>query len=191
MLLALVYSGGRVVIHSKEIPLRNSKIRFAAVSLIGGVAALVSGGCVVYTQPAYQPAVYQPAVYQPAPVAVEGPVFEAPGVVLIDVEPPPYERVYVYDPGYPPGCYLYGGFYYYGGYRYPHDVFINRYVTVNVTQNRYVNVEENRRQTTVIQERQTTEYQRTGGRPANRAGNPGSRIDDGRVERKPDPNHPY
>ena len=175
--------------------MRNSMIRFAVVSLIGGAAALACGGCVVYAQPAYQPAVYQPAVYQPAPaVAVEGPVFEAPGVVLIDVEPPPYERVYVYDPGYPPGCYLYGGFYYFGGYRYPHDVFIDRYVTVNVRENRYINVEENRRQVTVIQERQRTEYQRTGGRRVNPAGNPGSRVGDGDrpLERKPDQNHnPY
>ena len=37
-------------------------------------------------------------------------------------------------------AYLWGGFYYYGGYRYHHDVFVHRYVEVNVHEHRYVNV---------------------------------------------------
>jgi hypothetical protein len=134
-------------------------MRKLSVSVACGMVAVICAGCVVYTQPAYRPVAYEPA---PAP---GGPVVVAPGVVAIDVEPPPPERVYVYDPGYPPGCYFYGGFYWYGGYRYPHDVFINRYVTVNVRENRYVNVEENRRVTVQVQERQRQEYVRNGGHP--------------------------
>jgi hypothetical protein len=95
---------------------------------------------------------------EPAPVVVDGGVY-------VDVLPPPEERVYVYDPGYPPGCFVYGGYYYYGGYRYPHDVFINRVVNVNVHENRYVNIEENRRQVEVIRVRQQADYSRYGGRP--------------------------
>jgi len=87
-----------------------------------------------------------------------------PSVVLIDVEPAPPDRVYVYDPGFPPGTYFYGGFYYYGGYRYPHDVFINRYIVVNVRERRYANVEENRRAATPIIEQHRAQYARTAGR---------------------------
>src|SRR6185312_14027597 len=56
------------------------------------------------------------------------------------VEPAPVERVYVYERGYPPGTYVYGGYYYYGGRRYERDVFVTKVVNVNIRENRYVNV---------------------------------------------------
>jgi hypothetical protein len=69
--------------------------------IIATVAAILAGGCVVV--PTYE--VYRPVPAPPPPpepeVVVAGPVFEAPGVEIIDVEPAPYDRVYVYDPGYP------------------------------------------------------------------------------------------
>jgi hypothetical protein len=103
--------------------------------------------------------VMSPQQTDPAPAAVEaGPVVTGPGVEVIQVEPPPYQRVYVYDPGYPPGAYYYSGYYWYGGYRYPHDVFINNYVNVNVRENRYVNVEENRRVGQQIEARHRSDY---------------------------------
>jgi hypothetical protein len=97
-------------------------------------------------------------------VEPETPVIEAsPTEVLrIDVEPAPVERVYVYEPGYPPGCYFYGGFVYYGGYRYHRDVFVHRYVEVNVRQHRYVNVTENRRLGHTIEVRHKTEFVKYG-----------------------------
>jgi hypothetical protein len=124
----------------------------------------------------YRPApAPQPEVVVAAPV-VAGPVFEAPGVEVIEVEPPPVERVYVYDPGYPPGCYFYNDYYWYGGYRYPHDVFINRYVRVNVRENRFSNVEENRRQGQQIEARHRAEFAENHGvRQANRAAKPAAR----------------
>jgi hypothetical protein len=136
-------------------------------TLIIAVAALLTGGCVVV--PTYE--VYRPVPAPPPPeptVVVAGPVFQAPGVEVITVEPAPVERVYVYDPGYPPGCYFYSGYYWYGGYRYPHDVFVERYVTVNVHENRYVNVEENRRVSVHIEEQHRVEYTQTRGARSDR-----------------------
>jgi hypothetical protein len=107
--------------------------------------AFLSVGCMVYRdRPVDGSTGDPPVVEDPAPVA-EGPVTEGPGVEVIDAEPPPPERVYVYDPGYPPGVYFYNNYYWYGGYRYERDVFINRVVNVNIRENRYVNVTENRR----------------------------------------------
>jgi hypothetical protein len=108
--------------------------KFSNNIVLSCLAGLFLAGCVVY--------VPQP---QPTSVAVDQPVITDPGVVAIDVEPPPDDRVYVYDPGFPPGVYFYNDYYWYNGYRYPHDVFINRYVTVNVRENRFINVDENRR----------------------------------------------
>jgi hypothetical protein len=101
---------------------------------------------------------------------VEGPVVEGPvvdGAVAIDVEPPPDERVYVFDAGFPPGVYLDGGFYWYGGYRYPQDVFVNGYVATNLRGGLYTNVAENRRAGAVIEQQHRAEFAKTGGkRPA-------------------------
>ena len=117
-----------------------------------------------------------PARPEPSPVVV-GPVVSGPGVEVIDVEPAPVDRVYIYDPGYPPGCYFYNNYYWYNGYRYPHDVFVREYVTVNVRERRFVDVNENRRSAVIIQDRHRTEYAANHGvhgRPAVRpAGRPG------------------
>ena len=122
------------------------------------VAGLLSAGCIVVPTREYgPPPPPQPAAY------VEGPAIAAPGVVLIDVEPPPEQRVYVYDPGFPPGVYFYNNYYWYGGYRYPHDVFINRVVTVNIHENRYVRVDENRRMGAPMEARQREDFARTRG----------------------------
>jgi hypothetical protein len=131
-------------------------MRLVLASIVCASVALLCGGCVVYSQPA--------VVAEPVqePVA-EGPVIEGPGVIVIEQEPPPVERVYVYDPGYPPGAYFYGGYYYYGGYRYERDVFVTRYVNVNVRERRYVNVNENRSAGRHIEERHRTEFAQTGG----------------------------
>ena len=104
------------------------------VLLLGG---LLGVGCAEHERD-YEPA---PPPYREA--VVDGPVVEGPGVEVIETEPAPVERVY--DEGYPPGTYLYGGYYFYGGYRYRRDVFVNRYVVVNVREHRYINVAENRR----------------------------------------------
>ena len=83
--------------------------------------------------------------YRERPVYVERHVEVAPDVEVVEVEPAPEERVYVYEVGYPPGCYVYNGFYWYGGRRYEHDVFVTRVVNVNIREHRYVNIVENRR----------------------------------------------
>jgi hypothetical protein len=111
-----------------------------------------------------------------------GPVFNDAGVVAIDVEPDPAQRVYVYDPGFPPGVYLYDNFYYYGGYRYPHDAFVNRYVQENIRQNRYTNVEDNRRQGQQIEQRQRTEFAKTGGKRTLANRTPANRTDVNRTD---------
>lgn len=119
------------------------------------VAGLLTAGCVVYEQP--------------RPVAVvEQPVVVGPGVEVIEVEPAPADRVYVYEEGYPPGVYFCNGFYWYNGYRYQHDVFVDRVVTVNIRENRYIDVEENRRAGQQIEIQHRQEYavnhgQRPGG----------------------------
>jgi len=142
-------------------------MRIAFASVVCASAAVLSAGCVthVHDHPVYVER-HPVVVESRAEVVVEPetPVIEAsPTEVLrIDVEPAPVERVYVYEPGYPPGTYLYGGFYYYGGYRYHHDVFIHRYVEVNVREHRYVNVVENRRLGHVVEERHRTEYVKYG-----------------------------
>ncbi len=133
--------------------------------IILAAAGVLSTGCIVRT---YEP---YPAPPPPPPqeeVVVGGPVFEGPGVEVIEVEPAPVERVYVYDPGYPPGCYFYGGYYWYGGYRYEHDVFIHRYVTVNIRERRYVNVEQNRQYGRQMEARQRSEFAVNHGQPAGR-----------------------
>ncbi len=126
--------------------------KVVAVSLLG----VLGTGCVVYERP--------------RPVAVvEQPVVVEPGVEVIEVEPAPEERVYVYEVGYPPGCYVYGGYYYYGGHRYEHDVFVNQVVTVNIRENRYVNVEENRRSGVQIEAQHRQAFAVNHGRPAGHA----------------------
>jgi hypothetical protein len=127
------------------------------------VGTMLSAGCTVYTQPAPPP----PAGYE---TVSDGPVVEGPGVVVIDVEPAPVERVYIYDPGYPPGTYYYNGYYYYGGYRYERDVFVHRYVEENVREHRYADARENRDAGRRIEETHRSEYARTGGTRSPRAG---------------------
>lgn len=122
-------------------------------------------GCVVYRDPPRRV-----VEVEAPPPDVQGPVIDGPGVEVIEVEPPPVERVYVYDVGYPPGCYFYNDYYWYGHYRYPHDVFINRYVTVNIREHRYVSVDENRRMGAQIERRQQITYQQAGGRQIARPG---------------------
>ena len=111
----------------------------------------------------------------PAPPPA-GPIVAGPGVLLIDTYPPPDERVYVYDPGYPPGTYFYGNYYYYGGYRYQHDVFVNRVVTENIRVNRYTNVTENRNMGQRMATQQRQQYARTGPRGPAAGGGGNGRI---------------
>jgi hypothetical protein len=130
-------------------------------SLTCACAGFFSAGCIVETQA-------PPPGPPPGPVVVaeaDAPLVQDPGVVEIDVEPPPDQRQYVYDPGYPPGTYFYGGYYYYGRYRYPHDVFVNRYVAGNVRDRRYANVDENRRAGAPIEAQHRANYARNGGHP--------------------------
>ena len=124
-------------------------------------ATLLIGGC-VESRPRRVYVERREAVYYEH----EEPVFEASSrdVVRIEVEPAPVERVYIYEQGYPPGCYVYGGYYYYGGYRYRREVFVTRYVEVNVREGRYVDVERNRYEGRVIEERHRTEFVRYGDR---------------------------
>jgi len=96
-------------------------------------------GCVVHEHRDYV-RVREPEVVVEEPV---GPVVEQAEVV--EVLPPPAERVYIYEPGYPPGVFFYGGFIYYGGHRYERDVFVDRFVSVNIRNHRFVDVEYNRR----------------------------------------------
>ncbi len=120
------------------------------------------GGCVV--QERHYVVERRPVVQETVAVDTPAPVIDGPGVVVVEQEPPPVQRVYIYDEGYPPGCYVYGGFVYYGGYRYERDVFVNRYVTVNIREHRYVNVAENRRVGHDFEVRHREEFARTGGR---------------------------
>jgi hypothetical protein len=131
--------------------MRNHGTRAAFLALsLGG---LLSTGCTVYTSP---------------PPPGPGPVVEGPGVVVVSQEPPYDERVYMYDPGYPPGTYYdpENGCYYYNGYVYPHDVFVERYVAVNVRDHRYEDVDANRRNGRVFEERGRADAGRRGGHPA-------------------------
>ncbi|HWE02454.1 MAG TPA: hypothetical protein VG326_08580 [Tepidisphaeraceae bacterium] len=132
-------------------------------------AAFVSAGCEVHEHD---------HVGVSGQVAVDGAggaVIDAPGVSAIDVEPDPAQRVYIYDEGYPPGTYTYDGYYYYGGYRYPRDVFVNRYVQENIRQHRYVNTEENRRQGQQIEQTHRADYAKNRGVRQNRAAAPAAR----------------
>ncbi len=130
-------------------------IKSGGISVVG----LLTAGCVVYEQP-------RPVAVVERPVVVDQPVVVEPGVEVVEVEPAPEDRVYVYEVGYPPGVYVYGGFYYYNGQRYEHDVFVNRVVTVNIRENRYVNVEENRRAGRQIEAQHREQYAVNRGRPA-------------------------
>jgi hypothetical protein len=130
--------------------------------MFGAAIALIGAGCEVHERDHEAG-----GVGVSANVAVDEPqgaVIEGPGVEAIDVEPDPSARVYVYDEGYPPGTYLYNDYYYYGGYRYPRDVFVNRYVQENIRQHRFENREENRRQAQAIEQRHRTEFSKTHGR---------------------------
>jgi hypothetical protein len=122
---------------------------------------ILSGCTIQFTNP---PADSSSATLDEDTSLSDGPVVDDPGVVVVDEEPPPPERQYIYDPGYPPGTYFYGGYYYYGRYRYPHDVFVHRYVDVNVHQHRYVDVNRNRHMGAAMVQRQRADYARTGGR---------------------------
>lgn len=143
---------------SREVRIR---LKMAAASV-----ALVCAGCtIVYDQPPAPPpgAPAQESAPPPDAYSDTGPVFDGPGVVEVDEEPPPDERVYVYDPGFPPGCYFYGGYYWYHGYRYDHDAFIHRYVDLNIRAHRFVDVDANRRAAGPLVERQRLDYTRNGG----------------------------
>jgi hypothetical protein len=134
---------------------------YVFASITCACAAFFASGCIVESQA-------PPPGPPPGPVVVadaDAPLVQDPSVVQIDVEPPPDQRQYIYDPGYPPGTYFYGGYYYYGRYRYPHDVFVNRYVAVNVRDHRYANVDENRRAGVPIEAQHRADYARTAGHP--------------------------
>jgi hypothetical protein len=109
------------------------------------VLGLIPVGCTVDIEEVPPP---REVIIEPAPAPEEvvvAPAIDDPSVVAIDVEPDPALRVYVYDPGFPPGVYLYGGFYFYAGHRYPHDVFVDRVVTVNIRDHRFADPDANRR----------------------------------------------
>lgn len=130
-------------------------MRLTKLAIVFSFAVALCAGCTVYTRP-------EPVVVESDPPSY-GPVVEGPGVEIIEVEPAPVERVYVYDPGYPPGTYFYHGYYYYGGYRYERDVFVHRYVEVNVREHRYADADENRMSGRRFEEAHRAEYARTGG----------------------------
>jgi len=137
-----------------------------SILLCAATAALVSAGCDSHEHEHY---------VGPGPTAItgevsvdepQGEVISGPGVVYVDVEPDPAQRVYVYDEGYPPGTYTYDNYYYYGGYRYPRDVFVGQYVQENVRQHRYVNTVENRQAGTRIEQKQRADFAVNRGRHA-------------------------
>jgi hypothetical protein len=143
-------------------------MRFRQSLMLCAAAALVSAGCEHEHEHDGGPAALQGEVAVDEP---RGAVIEGPGVEYIDVEPDPVQRVYVYDEGYPPGTYVYNNYYYYGGYRYPRDVFVNRYVQENVRQRRYIDRDENRREGQRVEQSQRSEFTKTRGvhqRPAAR-----------------------
>lgn len=135
-------------------------MRKTRLAICGAMLMGMGGGCVVHE--------YAPA---PEPVVVERPIVTGPGVEVIEVEPAPVERVYIYEPGYPPGTYYCDGYYWYGGYRYERDVFVERVVVVNVRERRYVDVEENRRIGGRVEIRHREEFARYGGMPRSHAMN--------------------
>lgn len=156
----------------------------STIAAVVCASAVLSVGCVVRVHNP-EVVVARPAVVVTPPVvAVQAPVVtvEAPvvavdappliavgvGVEVIDIEPPPVERVYVVEAGYPPGVYLYNNFYYYGGHRYAHDVFVDRVVHVNIEKHLYVNVEENRRISERARVAHEKQFAETKGRVAER-----------------------
>src|SRR3954466_8434857 len=101
---------------------RNEVMRIALASVVCSSVAMLTG-CTVhhreYVVEERRPVVVErrvverPVVEADVYVEPEAPVIvdAAPTeVIRIDVEPAPIERVYVYEPGYPPGCYFFGGF---------------------------------------------------------------------------------
>ena len=112
---------------------------FALLCVACGTLSLLSAGCIIREGP------------PPREVVVER-------EVVVD-EPPPVERVYIYEEGYPPGSYRCGDYYYYGGYRYERNVFITKVVNVNIHEHRYVNVVENRRVSHEIEHQHVVQYQ--------------------------------
>ncbi len=134
-------------------------MRFNRSTILCAAAALISAGCEVHEHD-QGPAALQGEVVVNEP---QGEVIDGPGVVPIDVEPDPAQRVYVYDEGYPPGTYVYNNYYYYGGYRYPRDVFVNQYVQQNIRARRYTNPDNNRRAGQTIVQSQRAEFARTRG----------------------------
>lgn len=135
---------------------RMIKINSLTLALLG---LCVLNGCVVYDERPRR-VVY---VEERGPYVQET-VIDGPGVHIVEIEPAPVDRVYVYEVGYPPGCYFYGGFFWYGGRYYDRTVFIDRVVNVNVRENRYVNVEENRRVGAQIEAQHRESFARNGGR---------------------------
>jgi hypothetical protein len=107
---------------------------FLLGTTIAAALAAFTTGCVVTAEPA----TYGTVVYS---------------------DPPPDQRVYIYDPGYPPGCYYYGDEVYYEGRAYPRDVFVERVVNVNIRENRYISVDENRRLGNTYVQRDAGRYQ--------------------------------
>lgn len=130
-------------------------MRVSRSLLFCAAAVLISAGCEVHERGA------APVGVEVSAGGVQGPVID--GGVAIDVEPDPAQRQYIYDEGYPPGCYVYENYYYYNGYRYPRDVFVNQYVQENIRQHRFVNADENRRQGQQIEQRQREEFTRNHG----------------------------
>jgi hypothetical protein len=85
---------------------------------------------------------YQQAV---APSAMTVSDAVAAGGVAVTVEPPIELQVLVFDPGFPPGCYVYEGYYYYRGYRFEQAAF-RRYAERNLREHRFVHPETNRKE---------------------------------------------
>lgn len=120
--------------------------RIAGSSILLGILALLSG-CILREGPRVErEEVREEVVGDP-----------------VEVEPPPAQRVYVYERGYPPGTYFYDGYYYYGHQRYERNVFITKVVNVNIEKNRYVNVTENRRIGPQVEQKHQQEYANNGG----------------------------
>jgi hypothetical protein len=118
-------------------------MRIALTSAVCALMAFLSVGCVV----------------RPIEVVRAEPAPSMPVGEVIIVEPMPVERVYIYDRGYPPGTYVWNGYYYYGGYRYERNVFVQRVVNVNIQKNVYVNVVDNRQRGRQIEETHRRDFE--------------------------------
>jgi hypothetical protein len=134
---------------------------------------LMPVGCTVDIEEVPPPQQREVIVEQAPPpeevVVAPAPLVDDPAVIAVEIEPPPEERVYVYDPGFPPGVYISGGFYFYEGHRYPHDIFIDRVVTVNVRDHRFADPDKNRRAGVRIEAQHRAEYTRKQQNAARRA----------------------